>query len=198
MVTDPVALGGGNEFVLPAGGIRPTLSGVVLDDLGAPVARASVSVEGPGLGVGERRDGAFGARTTTDGSGRFVLERVPATGVRLTVDHGSICRRSVPVEEWADGAALRFARSATIQVELVDRGEADALSFEGPDEVPSMAWRFEGLGRREVRQVELVDARTPVLEIPCDVATIVLLRDGRVVRRAPVQIRPGALLSLSL
>ena len=197
-VTEPLQPGDGVELFFPSDAVRSRFAGKVVDDLGHPLVDASVAVWGPGYDTRDWRPSLYGDRTRTDATGRFVLEDVPLAGVHLFIDHPEIHRQVVPIDEWVDGAAKTLARAARLRIEFVDGADVSEVSFEDARGRRVSAWRLVGLGRRLVDSVSVVDSQTPVLELPCDVSTVVLWGDGRVVRRAPLQLSPGTLNRITL
>ncbi|MEM9801295.1 MAG: sigma-70 family RNA polymerase sigma factor [Planctomycetota bacterium] len=193
IVTPPLAADREHDVVLRVGSLRSEFSGRVVDDLGRPLAGASVSVWGLGYGQRTWRPSTYGDRAEADRDGRFVLRDVPPTGVSFFVDHPGVRSQVIPAEAWPEGETKSLARAARLRIRLVDAASASTATFENALGETVAVWRLVGLGRREVVSAAIVDGFTPVLEVGCDVVRIVLWDDGRVVRRAPLRLEPGRL-----
>lgn len=134
------------------------------------------------------------ASATTDADGHFAIDGVQVQGAFLHCD-GEAVFASAPFEldaaQTLDRLDVRVDARSTYRIELQDPGEADAFKVcgEGGRHV-SLFVRVEN-AVMSMGAVDLVGGRSPLASSPAGEVTVVLLRQGREVRRAQVVLPAG-------
>jgi RNA polymerase sigma factor (sigma-70 family) len=183
----------GLELRADAAPFAERVEGVLIDRHGAPVAGARVALRavlhaGGGSGFTKalpRRDGV-----TSDGAGRFVLQKCPRRGVQLTVAGDGIAWTvaNVPL----DGGPMRVEVVRRLRFRLTSLGGAAATAFEVHDATgvvlhttahrPGVQSTHARVGLREPASFYEVDDRA---------TTLVFFRGGQEVRREGLALRSG-------
>jgi RNA polymerase sigma-70 factor (ECF subfamily) len=200
----PGVAAGASDLVIavPRDAVFDRLAGRVVDHGGQPVAAVRVRAQCDAIAVGHSTMHARAeAEATTDEHGRFELRDVPRQFAYLRLDGSAI----LPLEYGRGNAAglnglcggdpahveLVVAARRHVQVELTDASAADTLSVLDRDDRVLIVNVFAGQSRRETADLQFADGRTPVFVVPDTAATIVLHKNGTVVRRVPVQLAAG-------
>lgn len=134
-----------------------------------------------------------GQRVRTDAAGRFRLERVPAQGVRLSIYGDTVIPRFFTIDDTAELSALQIEVRPRLHLEvrLADPERGNRIRGEGLHGERQIFSTIRSGSMKQVREVELHKGRSGVLVVPHTLRTIVLLKDGVEVGRAPVQLRVG-------
>lgn len=182
------------ELRLPAARFRERLEGVVVDRSGQGIAGVKV-----GLSVEVMRsDGSTNwmgdSLAKTDSKGRFVVEGVPRTGLRLTVSGRDIVGTGidVPPEHPAKGVRMQVARRCYLRVIAAEGSELDAFSvLDDEGKRLSLTIKRSGVSTSTTR-TSLQAGRSIVLAVAETGTTAVFFGpDGKEASRLPVRLVPG-------
>jgi hypothetical protein len=200
--SDPIAAGEPSADVrLPAPDVWPELAGILVDDRGEPQAGVRVEVDAEAYGVRARFFGGRvyvsmrdpGARTTTDAEGRFVLRDVPRRGASLQIAAESIVPRSLELEPGIDPARLEVEVATRCSFEVhVAPGlvpAPDAVSLRDAEGRAIDVLRIEAGSINAYTNAPISDGRSGVLSASSAARTLLLLRDGEVLRSVPIRLR---------
>jgi RNA polymerase sigma-70 factor (ECF subfamily) len=189
------------RIVMPAPDLLPLLAGRVLDDEGRAVAGANVRLEGEAVGVRTR---VFGGRVyvsvraprehvRTGDDGRFEFRDVPRANIQLRIESEQIIPCEVFVAEQAkpDALEVRVYVRCSFQVQITSRDlVADAVAVSDAEGRPLDIFVLDSGAVNAYTDVAIVDGRTGVVSTSSAASTLSLLRDGEVVKRATIRLRP--------
>ena len=199
--SEPVPAGTRDLRLVALGEELGTLAGIVTSRRGRPLAGVGV-----GLSLVTHRT-EFGwssvggqVSATTDGEGRFRLERVPREGVLLSLSGDHVVPRTIEL----DGASLadmggprslrvEVAQGCHFRVEVVRPPAEELVRFELLDDsdtqLPIYAFQANGWSSSSSRAVG-ADGRTTVLAVSEDARTLLLKKPGGEDVRHPIALEP--------
>ena len=203
----PFAAGSRNvQIVIPDRAAYPVVKGRVVSRFNTPVPGVSVAAVCDANRLAFETGGAStqhagGRRVLTDKDGRFELRGVGRNRVYLETRGASIVQKSFG--RGLDGGFLEAVTGPEtdlrlvvnlrvhIRVELADPTEADQLSVLDADNERVILHRIQGGSTRSNFEFPLTDGRSDTLATSDAVQTLVLRKDGEVVRRVPITPTPG-------
>jgi hypothetical protein len=141
----------------------------------------------------------FTSSTKTDIQGRFDLMRVPRRPGVINVQGDDLVTLDSPVpEDPSRDVRLEVETRGRIHLELADPQSADAFELrDGQDKVLEVLPSLQGTPK-PCRRLTIAGAPSVVCEGSSRAVVIVLFKDGKEVRRAPIEIRRGAVSTVQL
>ena len=190
-------------------GSAAAVAGTVVDRNGAPVAGVQViprcwPVRRPyrddrwNVVCAENYDASS---ATTGADGRFRFDHLSGDGVSLRIEAATILpvligERSgdlATVNGWPTDLQVVVDRRVHVKVDIADPGLADSFRVERSDGARQLIHRFSGDVVGVVDKMRIRDGKSEVFGLPEGHCTIVLMRDGEVLRRVPVDLQAGEL-----
>ncbi len=206
VISEPIPAGATDvRIVLPQDPFHSRVAGRVVDDRGLPIAGATITLARYGVMV--NREGSYvrSEPTETDSDGRFSLERVPREHVFLQVNSERTERRRWAIEEITTplDSILSVQRLFRFQVELgaADVADAFAILDESGERLPVTVFLPEfhqGASQYPSYVPRSPDGSFPISEISATGKTLVLLSDGRELRRSALHLEQDGLQVLQL
>jgi hypothetical protein len=194
----PFAAGAeGVELVIPADSIWPQLTGRVRSSSGLSLSNVTVSVT---LTLQRTRTGVSwvtGRSAATDGAGRFTLERIPKSGIELSIDGESVMPQRFALHETDDPQSIELEATmrCRFRVELGEALASQANGFQLLDQAGEavLLATFEANQWSSSQSGQLADGKSHVLSIGEGRYTLVLQRlsDGVELGRHPIELVPG-------
>jgi hypothetical protein len=166
---------------------------------GRVVARDGRGLPGVTLTI---RGNAFGGiwldagSTVSDGEGRFAFEGIGGQTLMLSFTGDLVVPGWFPVaaERGGEDVELTVAVRCTLQVALgAAAARADAIRVLDQDGEEMSLCRVGPGGSLHANEFPLVEGRSESLGVADTARTLVLLKDGALVQRVPIDLRPGEL-----
>jgi len=192
------------ELTLPLADCIPRLTGHVLSLGGRPLAgvrvrltRTVLSVQYPSEGgTSTSSHSVDGASCVSDAEGSYELERVPREGVSLVFEADAIVATSHELTRDDDAHALdvRVRARCHLQVELgppIERADRFRVLDADGHAMPLAIIRGGDADSQDSQPLSA--GRSAVFAIAEGARTVVLLREGQEVARAPIDITPEGL-----
>ncbi|MEO6710422.1 MAG: carboxypeptidase-like regulatory domain-containing protein, partial [Planctomycetota bacterium] len=199
--TEEFRAGDGSVRVeMPAADFIPKLSGRVLDDHGEAIRGVEVELTAEAVGVRSR---VFGGRVyvtvrapretaISDLDGHFEFEDVPRAGMQITLSSEQIVPLELDVASLANpaGCAIEVHTRCSLEVLVSSKDVlADEVGVRDGDGKPIDLMVIARGSTNAYTSMPLVDGRSGVFSTSSAARTIVLLKDGEVVRSSPIRLR---------
>ncbi len=175
------------------------VTGHVLSTAGEPIEGAEIAGYRMSElnGVRYRSPFAFPLTDCTDAAGRFEIPELCTGGVKLMVARKGIDAVFLELDELVDleNIEVRCSLECSFQLVLADPSEADGLRvLDGKGEVLGCWVDLDGGQGVAFRKngIHLAKGRSAITKTADKARWIALLANGREVRRAPVELAPGA------
>ena len=172
------------------------VAGRVVSTSGLPLSNVSVTPRRSGTVNGERFRGPFlvRGRLATDVQGRFDFGSMFVEGTRLLFSSESASAASLDLTSGMDLADLEIRLQAQVELQIIlerDPEAADRVQVLDAEGQRLRISTSNGQGSTTGGSAPLVGGETPVLTVPDSAFWVVLHKDGREVRRVPLQLGSG-------